>query len=45
LTLSVAGDYQRDPNRVRLVTSGSAALRVFDRADALSIVGGLQARF
>lgn len=45
LSLVLAADYQRDPNRVRLMTVGAATLRVFDAPDALAVVGGLQARF
>jgi hypothetical protein len=41
LAVSVAGDYQRNPNRVRL---DAEARRVFDAADSLSVLGAVQAR-
>jgi hypothetical protein len=41
LGVSLAGDYQRNPNRVRL---GAEAQRLFDAPDSLSVLGAVQAR-
>jgi hypothetical protein len=45
LALSVFGEYERDPNRVRFAAVADAAVRSFASPDSLRAGGSVQARF
>jgi hypothetical protein len=45
VALALFGEYQRNPNRVKLTDSMSGVTRAFARPDSLSLFAAAQARF